>query len=114
MKPRIGKLSIYEVRRSHINKMLDEIEDANGPVMADRTLAYLRKAFNWYAARDDQFNVPACAVWRGSSLKDVPARASYPTTKSGSSGQHSARLEHSVHWSRRYCLRRSGGMRSPG
>ena len=38
--------------------MLDEIEDANGPVMADRTLAYLRKAFNWYAARDDQFNVP--------------------------------------------------------
>jgi integrase len=58
VKPRIGKLSIYEVRRSHVNKMLDEIEDANGPVMADRTLAYLRKAFNWYAARDDQFNVP--------------------------------------------------------
>ena len=58
MKPRIGKLSIYEFRRSHVNKMLDEIEDANGPVMADRTLAYLRKAFNWYAARDDQFNVP--------------------------------------------------------
>ena len=58
VKPRIGKLSVYEVRRSHVNKMLDEIEDANGPVMADRTLAYLRKAFNWYAARDDQFNVP--------------------------------------------------------
>ena len=58
VKPRIGKLSIYEVRRSHVNKMLDEVEDANGPVMADRTLAYLRKAFNWYAARDDQFNVP--------------------------------------------------------
>ena len=58
VKPRIGKLSIYEVRRSHINKMLDEVEDANGPVMADRTLAYLRKAFNWCAARDDQFNVP--------------------------------------------------------
>jgi integrase len=58
VKPRIGKLSVYEVRRSHVNKMLDEIEDSNGPVMADRTLAYLRKAFNWYAARDDQFNVP--------------------------------------------------------
>src|ERR1700730_14292457 len=38
--------------------MLDEIEDANGPVMADRTLAYLRKAFNWYAIRDDQFSAP--------------------------------------------------------
>jgi integrase len=58
VKPRIGKLGIYEVRRSHVIKMLDEVEDANGPVMADRTLAYLRKAFNWYATRDDQFNVP--------------------------------------------------------
>ena len=58
VKPRIGKLGIYEVRRSHIIKMLDEIEDANGPVAADRTLAYVRKAFNWYATRDDQFNVP--------------------------------------------------------
>jgi integrase len=58
VKPRIGKLGIYEVRRSHVIKMLDEIEDANGPVMADRTLAYVRKAFNWYATRDDKFNVP--------------------------------------------------------
>jgi len=58
VKPRIGKLGIYEVRRSHVIKMLDEIEDANGPVMADRTLAYLRKAFNWYAIRDDQFSAP--------------------------------------------------------
>ena len=58
VKPRIGNLGIYEVRRSHVIKMLDEIEDANGPVMADRTLAYVRKAFNWYATRDDQFNVP--------------------------------------------------------
>jgi integrase len=58
VKPRIGKLGIYEVRRSHVIKMLDEIEDENGPVMADRTLAYLRKAFNWHATRDDQFNVP--------------------------------------------------------
>jgi integrase len=58
VKPRIGRLGIYEVRRSHIIKMLDEIEDANGPVAADRTLAYVRKAFNWYATRDDQFNVP--------------------------------------------------------
>ena len=59
VKPRIGKLGIYEVRRSHVIKMLDEIEDTNGPVMSDRTLAYVRKAFNWYATRDDQFNVPA-------------------------------------------------------
>ena len=58
VKPRIGRLGIYDVRRSHIIRMLDEIEEANGPVAADRTLAYVRKAFNWYATRDDQFNVP--------------------------------------------------------
>jgi integrase len=58
VKPRIGKLSIYEVRRSNINEMLDEIEDENGVVMADRTLAYLRKAFNWHAIRDDKFFTP--------------------------------------------------------
>ena len=103
VKPRIGKLSVYEVRRSHINEMLDEIEDANGLVMADRTLAYLRKAFNWYAARDDQFNVP---VVRGMArikpkerartrvLSDQEIRIIWPA---------SARLELSVPWSRRYC-----------
>jgi len=56
--PEIGDLGIYEVRRSHIVSMLDEIADESGPVMADRTLAYVRKAFNWYATRDDEFNSP--------------------------------------------------------
>jgi integrase len=46
------------LRRSHIVDMLDEIEDENGPVMADRTLAYLRKAFNWFAARNEDFTNP--------------------------------------------------------
>ena len=81
--------------------------------MADRTLAYLRKALNWYAVRDDQFNVP---VVRGMArikpkerarmrvLSDDEIRIIWPAL---------ARLEHSGHWSRRYCLRRSGGMRSP-
>lgn len=56
--PEIGNLGVYEVRRSHIVTMLDEIADESGPVMADRTLAYVRKAFNWYATRDDEFNSP--------------------------------------------------------
>ena len=96
VKPRIGRLGIYEVRRSHIIKMLDEIEDVNGPVAADRTLAYLRKAFNWYATRDDQFNVP---VVRGMArikpkerartrvLSDDEIRAIWPElTKTGTFG----------------------------
>jgi integrase len=38
--------------------MLDKVEDKAGRVMADRVLAHLRKAFNWQAARDDEFKSP--------------------------------------------------------
>jgi integrase len=62
VKPRIGKLGVYELRRSHIAEMLDRIEDEAGPVMADRTRAYLRKALSWYGERDDQFNLTAAFV----------------------------------------------------
>ncbi|MGJ4908856.1 tyrosine-type recombinase/integrase [Bradyrhizobium sp. HKCCYLS2033] len=58
IKPRIGKLPLTELRRSHIRKMLDDIEDENGPVMADRVLAYVRKALNWQAVHDDDFQSP--------------------------------------------------------
>ena len=93
VKPRIGKLGIYEVRRSHVIKMLDEIEDANGPVMADRTLAYVRKAFNWYATRDDQFNVPVVRGMGGLSRKSAPERASYPMRKYAPSGRYLRKQE---------------------
>lgn len=58
VKPAIGKVGIYDVRRSHIVDMLDDITDEHGPVMADRVLAYVRKGFNWYALRDDEFRSP--------------------------------------------------------
>jgi integrase len=58
VKPVIGQLGIYELRRSQIAEMLDRIEDENGPVQADRVLAYVRKGFNWYATRDDDFTPP--------------------------------------------------------
>jgi integrase len=58
VKPAIGKVGIYDLRRSHVVEMLDDIADESGPVMADRTLAYVRKAFNWYATRDDDFSPP--------------------------------------------------------
>ena len=58
VRPRIGDKSIYDLRRRDIVEMLDGIEDNNGLVMADRTLAHLRKAFNWQAARDDTFVPP--------------------------------------------------------
>jgi integrase len=58
VRPRIGVKSIYELARSDVVKMLDEVEDAHGPVMADRALAFVRKAFTWQAARDDKFTPP--------------------------------------------------------
>ena len=58
VKPAIGNIGIYDLRRSMVVRMLDTIADENGPVMADRTLAYIRKAFYWRAARDDDFLPP--------------------------------------------------------
>jgi integrase len=58
VRPRIGEDSIYELKRRQIVEMLDTVEDKAGPVMADRVLAHVRKAFNWQAARDDDFLSP--------------------------------------------------------
>jgi integrase len=58
VRPRIGKRIIYDLQRSDITAMLDEIAVQHGPVIADRVLAWLRKAFNWQMARDDRFNSP--------------------------------------------------------
>jgi integrase len=56
--PALGDRPIDEIKRSEITAMLDDIADENGPVMADRTLAYVRKVFNWHAARSDDFRPP--------------------------------------------------------
>jgi integrase len=72
VKPAIGKIGIYELRRSDVARMLDEIADGRGLVMADQTLAYLRKAFNWYAGKDDEFRSP---IVRGMSRTKPRERA---------------------------------------
>jgi integrase len=62
VKPRIGKIGVHALRRSHVAEMLDKVEDEAGPVQADRVRAYLRKALSWYAERDDEFNLNAAFV----------------------------------------------------
>ncbi len=62
VKPRIGEVGVYELRRSHIAEMVDWIEDKAGPVMADKCRAHVRKALSWYSERDDQFNLTAAFV----------------------------------------------------
>jgi integrase len=58
VRPRIGEKSIYDLKRSDITTMLNEIKAENGPVMADKVLAHVRKAFNWQMVQDDEFKSP--------------------------------------------------------
>ncbi|MGA8699441.1 MAG: integrase arm-type DNA-binding domain-containing protein [Xanthobacteraceae bacterium] len=56
--PVLGSKQVDDVRRSDITRLLDRIEDCNGAVMADHTLAYLRRVLNWHATRSDEFRTP--------------------------------------------------------
>src|SRR5262249_51116802 len=56
--PKLGARQIDEIRRSEIVRLLDKIEDGHGPVMADRTLAGLRKIMKLHARRSDDFYSP--------------------------------------------------------
>jgi integrase len=58
VRPRLGPMSIYDLRRRDIVDMLNAVADKAGPVQADRTLAYLRKALNWYSVSDEDFRMP--------------------------------------------------------
>ncbi len=56
--PDMGLRQIHEIRRSDINRLLDDIEDNRGAAMADQVLAILRRIFSWHAARSDEFRSP--------------------------------------------------------
>jgi integrase len=72
VRPEIGAYSIYDLRRADIAHLLDSIEDSSGPVMADRTLAYLRAALHWQQGRDDNFLSP---IIRGMARTSTKERA---------------------------------------
>jgi integrase len=55
IKPAIGSVAIDQLQKRDIAAMLNGI---GGDVMADRTLAYLSSALNWYSGQDDEFNPP--------------------------------------------------------
>jgi integrase len=56
--PKLGAKQIDDVRRLDIVHLLDDIEDTRGPAMADQTLAILRRVFNWFAIRSEEFRSP--------------------------------------------------------
>jgi integrase len=70
--PRLGRKPISQITRSDIVGLLDDIEDDNGAPMATHTLAYLRRVFNWHAARVDGFVPP---IVRGMA-RGVPGKRS--------------------------------------
>ncbi len=70
--PTLGSRQIDDIRRSDIVKLLDKIEDANGPRMAHVVLAYISKLFTWHAGRDDNFRSP---IVRGMGRVNAKERA---------------------------------------
>jgi integrase len=55
---KLGDRQIDSIERIEITRLLDQIEDERGPVMADTVLAVLRRVFNWHAARSNRFSSP--------------------------------------------------------
>jgi integrase len=70
--PTLGAMQIETIKRTDIVRLLDKIEDTNGPVMADRALAIIRKVMNWHATRSDEFRSP---IVRGMARVKAAERA---------------------------------------
>ena len=92
----MGTRSIYELTRTDMAKLFDSIEDASGPVMADRTLAYLRKAFNWQQARDQNFLSPIVKGMARTSTKERARSRTLTDEKYGRSGRQQKARVHST------------------
>jgi integrase len=56
--PELGSQPIDKIRRDDITRLLDSIEDANGPMMARKVLSYLRRLFRWHTGRTTDFLSP--------------------------------------------------------
>lgn len=70
--PTLGRRPIAGIKRSELVRLLDRVEDENGPAMAQAVLATLRRLFSWHASRDDDFLSP---IVRGMSRVNPKDRA---------------------------------------
>jgi integrase len=70
--PTLGLRPIDEIRRGDVVRLLDDIEEGSGPVMADYTLAVLRRLFTWHSLRDENFRSP---IVRGMARSKPKERA---------------------------------------
>ena len=60
-----------DIRRGDVTRLLDLVQDANGPSAADHVLAIVRGLMNWYASRSDDYVSP---IARGMRRTDAKAR----------------------------------------
>src|SRR6516165_8119077 len=56
--PVLGTRPIGEILRSEIVRLLDGIEDDQGPAAADKALVTMSRIMNWHASRSDDFRSP--------------------------------------------------------
>jgi integrase len=56
--PTLGTLPIDGITRTDIVRLLDRVEDENGPVQANRVLGIINPVMNWHATRSDTFRSP--------------------------------------------------------
>jgi integrase len=89
--PTIGRRPIGDIRRKDVIRLLDSIEDNNGPAQADITLAIMRRVMNWHTVRDESFRSPivkgmarhhASEHTRSRVLNDDELRALWKATES--------------------------------
>jgi integrase len=64
-----GRRPFAEIRRSDIARLLDAVEDAHGPWIADAVLSTLRAVASWYATRHDTYVPPFTK-----NMRRVPAQ----------------------------------------
>ena len=77
-----GHRPLGDITRAEIIGWLDDIVDRGAPIVANRTLAALRKVFNWAIQRDlvatnpcDRIKPPAAEQARDRVLTDTELRA---------------------------------------
>ena len=68
--PIFGRRPMAAVRRGDVVRLLDNIEDEHGAVMADAVLAGVRKVMNWWSIRDENYAVPLVRGMRRSNPKE--------------------------------------------
>jgi integrase len=68
--PTLGNYPLDDIRRSDVTRLLDTIEDKNGPVMADMVLSTISKVMRWHARRSDTYACPLVGGMRRSKPKE--------------------------------------------